>query len=214
MLIRLTVLFLLIHCVFGSSFVPAEFPDQSGENADELDYSDSVKDIEKFGKNWKFRIDARNVPCVNTTINFCENVINQDLTNYVESMLAQNDSLKTYFNKTTEKVLSIRTSSHDTTDEMCNSFKRLIHPQLVMNVKRQWHFVVNTPSYQQPIFIESCQTEINNECTCPYPGHHCVQQYTKTQLLGLDENGQFELVFYKYPSNCECKKRKLQTENT
>ncbi|XP_055304174.1 uncharacterized protein LOC129569403 [Sitodiplosis mosellana] len=195
------------------------FPDLSEENSEEFDYG--AIDVSQTAsqsklsstKTIKFRIDSTDVPCVNTTMYFCEEVTNQAYPKqYVESMLAKTDAqtYKNYFNKTLPKeTLRLRSlSTNNEPIELCDSFKRVIHPQLARSVHREWHFVINQPSYQQPILMEICRKKkskcLFSESQSMNYVSLCVQKYTKVPLLSLREDGQMVSYDYEFPGYCQC----------
>lgn len=215
--LQILVLLLAVEIIFGTD--PPQrsvlFPDLSAENSEEFDYGDinlsskqSPAKIEKVN----FRIDSTDVPCVNTTMRFCEEVTNQAYPKqYVESILAKIDAqtYKNFFNKTlSNDTLGLRLLSTDDSIEVCDSYKYIIHPKLALNVQRKWHYVINQPSYQQPILVEICRKK-KSECLFSENSSDyvstCVQKYTKVPLLSLDENGQIVSYTYEFPTYCQCK---------
>lgn len=217
---RCAVLLLAVRTILGAdSSRTVQFPDSSDENFENFDYADVSERVAKSVRptldetyGIKFRIDSTNVPCVNTTMFFCEEVANQAYPKqYVESMMAKTgaQTYKNYFNKTLpNEMLGLRLlSANDTAIELCDSFKRIIQPQLAMSVQRQWHFIINQPSYQQPIAVEICQRK-KSKCLLSEPqSEHtsCVQIYRKVPLLSLGEDGQMVSYDYEFPAYCQCK---------
>lgn len=206
---RIAVLLLVVETISGANTQRAvSFPDLSGENSEEFEYGDIDTSNSKRPKTkiMKFRIDSSDVPCVNTTMFFCEEVTNQAYPKqYVESMLLNADSqtYEQFFNKTLpNETLGLR-SSTDEPIELCDSIKRVIYPQLAMSVQREWHFVINQPSYQQPIHVEICQQK-QNKC--------CVQKYLNGPLLSLGEDGKMVSYNYEFPAYCQCEKQRKKHE--
>lgn len=231
------MLLLAVETVFNANTPRAVlFPDLSGENSDEFDYGDIdisakskhshtnfIKSIHTTNKQMlKFRIDSTDVPCVNTTMFFCEEVTDQAYPKqYVETILANADAqtYENFFNKTQpNENLELRLAI-DKPIELCESFKRIIHPQLAMNVQRKWHFVINQPSYQQAIHVEICRRKkskcLFDDTDSSNYVSSCVQKYTKMPLLSLGEDGQMVSYEYEFPAYCQCEiQRKKHTKNT
>lgn len=219
-LIQITLLLSITVFAFGSD-VPktVSFPNDSEENFKEFVYEKikvpaQVTPTKKHKRPQKmtFRIDSSDIPCVNTTMSFCEEVKNQTYpTKYVESVLANTDTqtYKNYFNKTLPKdeTLGLRLSS-DGPIELCISIKRHIYPQLAMDVQSEWRFVINQNNYHQPIRVEVCQKKkskclFDESLPISYVSS-CTQKYVKMPLLSLGENGEIESYDYEFPSFCQC----------
>lgn len=229
---QIVVLQLAVGTIFGADTPrTVQFPDLSEENSEDFDYGNiDVSQTATKSKQMSaqigrinFRIDSTDVPCVNTTMFFCEEVTNQAYPKqYVESMLAKTDvqTYKNYFNKTLPtETLNVRLlSTNDAPIELCDSFKRVIYPQLAMSVQRQWHFVINQPSYQQPIHVEICRKK-KSKCSFSEPPSinyvaMCVQKYTKVPLLSLGEDGQMVSYEYEFPAFCQCEMQPKKYEKT
>lgn len=209
-------LLLNIHNGFGSDARAVFFPDDD-DNEDfsneEQPEQNTIHDDE-FDGNMKFRVDSNDLPCTNTSMPFCEELTNQAYpTKYVETILARTDAqtYKNYFNKTVpnDESLDIRSGfSDDSPIELCRSFKRLIYPQLAMNVQNDWRFVIQSNQSRQPIRVEICQKK-NSKCLFSetFPNGYvsrCVQKNTKVPLLSLGENGELVSFDYEFPSFCQC----------
>lgn len=166
----------------------------------------------KNNQNLKFRIDTNDIPCMNTTLSFCEELTNRAYPiGYVERILAKSDAQKyeNYFNKTVspDSLVSIRMTD-DGPIELCNSFKRLIYPQLAMNIENDWRFVIQSSQSRQAIRVEICQKK-RSKCLFSesFPNGYvssCVQKHTKVPLLSLGESGELISYDYKFPSYCQC----------
>lgn len=218
--LRILVLLLAVEIIFSAdpSQRSVQFPDLSEENSEEFDYGDinlsqTAAEISTKTENVNFRIDSTDVPCVNTTMRFCEEVTNQAYPKkYVESMLAKIDAqtYKNFFNKTlSNETVGLRLLSSDDSIEVCDSYKYIIHPKLALNVQRKWHYVINQPSYQQPILVEICRKK-KSECLFSEKSSidyisSCIQKYTKVPLLSLNEDGQIVSYDYEFPTYCQCK---------
>lgn len=170
-----------------------------------------IKNDHRFKHKIRFRIDATAVPCANaTTMYFCEETSNQAYpTKYVESVLTSPNAqaFQSYFNKTASVDSFENFSTHETI-ELCNSMKRVIYPQLAMNVQNVWSFIINQPSYRQPIHVKICQ-KTKSKCRFneSFPNSYissCVQKYTKVPLLSLNEYGELVSFDYEFPSFCQC----------
>lgn len=206
------------------------FPDDSEEILPDFNYSKTKNShLSSNNKNTRpandrkskqkiiFRIDDTAVPCVNTTMIFCEELTNQTYpTKYVESMLAtaNGQSFKNYFNKTvSDSSFGFRILYLGTTLELCNSTKRVIYPQLAMNVHGEWRFIVNQPFYRQPIQVEICQKRsvacLFNESFPKNVISSCTQKYTNVQLLSLNEYGKLISYDYEFPAYCQCELQKI-----
>lgn len=205
---------------FGSDARAVFFPDdENDETLEDFDVSEqkqpqqSTNYHRKFDENLQFRIDADDVPCEDTSLPFCEKLINQAYpSKYVETILAKTDAqtYKNYFNKTvpSDESLDIRISDDDDPIELCRSFKRLIYPQLAMNIENDWRFVIQSSQSRQPIRVEICQKK-NSKCLFSetFPNGYvsvCVQKSTKVPLLSLGENGELVSYDYEFPSFCQC----------
>lgn len=159
-----------------------------------------------------FRIDSNNIPCMNTSLSFCEDLTNRVYPiKYVEKILAVVDTQKyeNYFNKTipNDNLIGIRLSDSGPI-ELCTSFKRLIYPQMAMNVENDWRFVIQSNQSRQAIRVEICQKK-RGKCLFSesFPNGYvssCVQKYTKVPLLSLGENGELVSYDYEFPSYCQC----------
>lgn len=169
--------------------------------------------------NIHFRIDSNAVPCMNTSLLFCEELTNRAYPiKYVEKILAKSDAQKyeNYFNKTvpSDNLLGVRITD-DGPIELCNSFKRLIYPQLAMDVEKDWRFVIQSNQSKQAIRVEICQKK-RSKCLFneSFPNGYvsaCVQKYTKVPLLSLGENGELRSYDYEFPSFCQCELRYKQS---
>lgn len=195
-------------------FFPDDDNEETSQDFDILEQTQpeqSTNHHRKHEKNKKFRIDSDDVPC-DTSLPFCEKLINQAYpAKYVETILARTDAqtYKSYFNKTvpSDESLGIRISDDDPI-ELCKSFKRLIYPQLAMNVENDWRFVIQSHQSRQPIRVEICQKK-NSKCLFSetFPNGYrsvCVQKNTKVPLLSLGENGELVSYDYEFPSFCQC----------
>lgn len=204
------ILILNIKSGYGlnASWTVPLFPEDSEENMNDYSYDDingqhTSDDNESIQKT-RFRINSMDVPCVNTTMSFCEDVTNEAYpTEYVEAVLAKVDSqaYENYFNKTTQlkvRLLSVH-------DDFCDSVNRLIYPKLAKNVQSDWRFVINQPSYQQPIHVEICQ-KTKSKCRVAFPNlvTSCVQSYEILPLLSIGEDGEIVSEYYEIPSSCKC----------
>lgn len=225
----LIILLLNIKIVCGLSAPRAIplFPDESDENPDDSAYdemnvlqpNDPLPNGHRSRQKPIFRIDSMAIPCqYNATMSFCEDVPNEVYpTKYVESVLANAgaQTYETYFNKTMpDESLKVRLLSaaddEDVPIELCNSVNRLIFPQLAKNVENKWHFIINQPNYQQPIYAEFCQPT-RSKCHNAFPNHvaSCIQQYKILPLLSVREDGEIISEYYKMPIFCKCQlKRK------
>lgn len=228
--IRISALLLVVEIVLGLD-VPRTvlFPDQSEENFDEFDYGNDqlldktpiTKSQHQTGNQKKatqkmtFSVDATNVPCINSTMLFCEEVTNYP-SKYVETVLANADAqiYEIFFNKTiASETIGLRTSN-DRPIELCNSIKKYIYPRRAMNLQNEWRYVVNQKYYRQPIKVEICQWK-NSKCQFPatLPNSYiCVQKYIHVQLLSLNENGEVVPYYYEVPSYCKCEIQRSKPE--
>lgn len=227
-----------IEMAFGSA-TPARtvlFPDDSAEETSQGFDSSKLEQPQQTitkpnGKNpttnysnangkMKFRIDSSDIPCIkNTTMFFCEELANQEYpTEYVETMLANTDAqtYSKYFNKTvaSDDALGVRISS-DTSIELCTSFKRIIYPQVAVNIENDWRFVIQSTQSKQSIRVEICQKQ-NSKCLFSetFPNGYvsaCIQKHTKVPLLSLGENGELVSYDYAFPSFCQCEIHYKQT---
>lgn len=219
-------LLLRIDDGFGSDARAVFFPDDDNDNDNDNDEASQNFDVseqkqpqpntnhhrDEFNGNMQFRIDSNDLPCTNTSLSFCEQLTNQAYpTQYVEKILAKTDAktYENYFNKTvpSDESLGIRISD-DTPIELCRSFKRLIYPQLAMNIQNDWRFVIQSNQSRQPIRVEICQKR-NSKCLFSETFPHgyvavCVQKTTKVPLLSLGENGELVSYDYEFPSFCQC----------
>lgn len=218
----LIILLVNIKIVFGldASRKLPQFPDESDENSEDFAY-DSMNG--QFGNNRKpnkkprFRIDSIDIPCqYNTTMSFCEDVPNEVYPQkYVETMLANANAqtYEIYFNKTMPdesfKVRLLSTDADGESIELCDSVSRRIFPQLAKNVENKWHFIINQPNYQQPIYAEFCQPT-RSQCHDTFPTQmaSCVQQYKILPLLSVREDGEIISEYYKMPVFCKCQLRR------
>lgn len=232
---RIAVLLLAIEIVLGLDAPRTVlFPDESEENFDEFDY-DNIHSLDKTPttkserrtgnqKNAEqkttFRVDATDIPCMNSTMYFCEEVTNYP-SKYVESIVANVDAqtYEQFFNKTiASETLGLRISNNRPI-ELCNSIKRDIYPRRAKNLKGEWRLVVNLPNpYRQPIKVEKCQWK-NSRCKFSetLPNHYvsqCVQKYNRVALLSLDEYGQVVPYDYDVPSYCQCEIQHSKSERT
>lgn len=220
-------LLMCVEFVLGSRHVL--FPDDSQENLGDFLYGrrkhtpSRVKSVRPIAHHKRrFRIDATDLPCVNKTMIFCEEVANKAYpTKYVESVMSRSGTqiYENFFNKTIpNESLGIRLLSTDGPIELCDSIQRLIYPQLAMNVQRDWRFVINQPSYRQPIRVEICHKK-NSKCLFneSFPAGYvssCVQKYAKVPLLSLGEDGQVTSYDYEFPSFCQCEIHLKKIEHT
>lgn len=207
-----------VYYAYGSDAPPRTvlFPDDSNEETSQnFDFSkqkqsqQTTNHHDKSDGKMKFRIDSNDISCVNT---FCEELTNQAYpTKYVETILAKTDTqiYENYFNKTvpSDESLDVRISD-DVSIELCRSFKRLIYPQVAMNVQNDWRFVIQSNQSRQPIRVEICQKK-NSKCLFSetFPNGYvsvCVQKNTKVPLLSLGENGELVSYDYEFPSFCQC----------
>lgn len=213
-------LILTVDDGIGSDARTVFFPDDDNEVVlQNFDFSEQKQpkqstnnNQDKIEENIKFRINSNDVPCENTSLPFCEELTNQAYpTKYVETILAKTDTqtYENYFNKTVsnDESLGIRISD-DVPIELCRSFKRLIYPQLAMNVHNDWRFVIQSNQSRQPIRVEICQKK-NSKCLFSetFPNGYvsvCVQKNTKVPLLSLGENGELISYDYEFPSFCQC----------
>lgn len=209
------ILLLYIESVYGSnsSWTVPLFPDDSEEYNSDYSY-DAFKQPELVnGRELitkpRFRIDSMDVPCVNTTMSFCEDVTNEAYpSEYVKTVLSNVNAqaYETYFNKTTTSAedLQIRVLSA-TNDDFCDSVNRFIYPKLAKNVQSDWRFVINQPSYQQPVHVEICQ-KVKSRCSVASPNliTFCVQDYEIRPLLSIDIDGEIVTEYYEIPSSCKC----------
>lgn len=184
--------------------------DDQFSNYDSLGINSEESESEQNTSKIKFRIDAANVPCTNSTIPFCEDV-NQRLypSQYVETVLQKSPDLYTkFFNK-------LETRNDFTAPiDLCETYQRSIHPQLAMNVQNDWRFVINQPNYRQPIRVELCQKRTSKcQFSDSFPSgfvSSCTQKFTEIPLLSLDDDGEIQEFNYKFPSHCQCEMRKVK----
>lgn len=220
------IYFPIQYCIFYLCIVTAlsfpskkkvMFPSDSEEiNDDQYSYYDPMESITSNSKNipkLKFRIDADKVPCTNATLPFCEDV-HQRLypSQYVESVLEKSADLYTeFFNKIETR------DNFSPSVNLCETYRRLIHPQLAMNVQNDWRFVINQPNYRQPIKVELCQKRTSQcQFSDSFPSGYvssCTQKYTEIPLLSLGDNGEILEFNYKFPSHCQCEMRKQKRKN-
>lgn len=175
----------------------------------------NIQNIKNNALVIRYRIDSRRIPCTNSSMPFCESVGDSVYPfKYVETKLKATGKLyKEFFNKTAAPAthsLQIRLmpSGSDTKVDLCESFRRLIYPQLAMNVHNDWRFVINQPNYQQPIHVEICQRK-SGQCLFndSFPNGYtskCIQKHTKVHLLSLGEDGEIVSYEYEFPSHCQC----------
>lgn len=192
---------------------------------DENDEVSTKSHHRKRYKNLKFRIDADDVPCESASLPFCEKLTNRAYpAKYVETILAKTDAqtYENYFNRTVPSDESIGVDERLGSDlslanrigvELCASYKRLIYPQLAMNIENDWRFVIQSQQSRQPIRVEICQNK-NGKCKFSesFPKHYaskCVQKSTKVPLLSLGENGELVSYDYEFPSYCQCELHEL-----
>lgn len=195
------------------------FPDDNDEEASQnFEFSKQKQPQQttnlhdKSDEKMEFRIDSDDIPCVKTSLLFCEELTNRVYpTKYIEKILATADvqAYENYFNKTvpSDDSLDVRISD-DVPIELCRSFKRLIYPQVAMNVQNDWRFVIQSNQSRQPIRVEICQKK-NSKCIFSetFPNGYvsaCVQKNTKVPLLSLGENGELVSYDYEFPSFCQC----------
>lgn len=222
---RIAVLLLATETIIGlDTRRTVLFPDDSDENSDEFVYEKvRMKDHKKPTPKMTFRFNSTDVPCSNATMLFCEEqfLLTEYPSKHVEEVLENTDAqtYKTYFNKTlTNETLGVSLYiSTDGSMELCHSLKQYVYPQLGMNVKNEWRFIINQRNYQQPIQIELCQRK-NSKCNFNGPissgwEFACVQKYTKIPLLSLDENGPVP-DYFTFPSFCKCVKQRSQLDST
>lgn len=214
------LLLIVITTVFGSDEPTRSrmknvfFPD---ENSDEFDYEEMPEPATNPNmkpNNLRFRIDSTNIPCVNTTMGFCEEVENQAYPmKYVESILAKTDAqtYQNYFNKTIpDETLGLRLSSGESI-ELCETIQRISYPRVAENVERDWHYVINQPNYHQRIRVEICRNK-NSKCQFDesFPNGYesiCVQRFAKVPLLSIGFDGTVVSYDYEFPSFCQCQLR-------
>lgn len=183
-----------------SEEIDAQYTDESYDSVDQNDNSFKLQ----------FRIDATKVPCSNASIPFCEDT-NQRLypKQYVESVLQRSlDQYTEFFNK-----LEVRDDFMSSMN-LCDTHRRLIHPQLAMNTQNDWRFVINQANYRQPIRVELCQKRASkcqfSESFSADVTSSCTQKYTEIPLLSLGDDGELLEYTYKFPSHCQCEMREVK----
>lgn len=204
----------IVFIVFANySFVPGYplkkvvFPSGSEEIGDDFPYDniDNVKDrYPNVNMKLRFRIDAENVPCANSSVRFCENVDQQLYpSEHVVSVLEKNaDVYAEFFNKIESR------DDFPEAIELCDTYKSMVSPQIAMNVNQDWRFIINHPKYKQQIRVELCQKR-SKQCqfgeSFP-PGYvsTCTQKFVRIPLLSLDDDGGISKYEYEFPSHCQC----------
>lgn len=188
------------------------FPIDSGEN-DEVfsnariniskDKIEAIEDVD-IKRKVTFRIDASNVPCANSTVHFCEKVGRQLYpSQYVKSVLQKNgDRYAEFFNQ-----IKSRDDFPEPMD-LCGTYKRIVYPEIAMNIDSDWRFIINTPDTRQQIRVELCQKRSSQcEFSESFPvgyASSCTQKFSKIPLLSIDDNGELSEYEYEFPSHCQC----------
>lgn len=195
------------------------FPSSSEEIDEIYSYSDEISPYMSKGVPQKyddtnntnklqFHIDAASVPCANSTVHFCENVGQQLYPlQYVESMIQRNGD------RYAELIERNNVKLRDDFPEpkgLCDTYKRVVYPEIAKNVHLDWRFVLNTHDIRQQIRIELCQKK---SCQCQHSDSfrngmeatfRCMQKFAKINLLTLDNNGKIFSDRFEFPSHCEC----------
>lgn len=214
----LSVFIIFINCssMIGYPLKKVEFPSGSEESGEIFAYNvlDLASPESEIDDNFdikpepkpkpQFRIDAANVPCSNSSLNFCEEVSQHIYpSQHVKTMLAKTaDLYANFFNK-----IETRDDFPDSIN-LCDTYRRKIYPTAARNVDSDWRFVVNQGEYRQPIRVELCQKR-SSQCAFSDsfpPGYasSCKQKFTKIPLLSLNDDGEMSTFEYEFPSHCQC----------
>lgn len=166
---------------------------------DEIGVNEDIK------SKLQFRIDAAKVPCANSTVRFCEKVGQQLYpTQYVNSVLQKSgDRYAEFFNK-----IEFRDDFPEPTINLCDTYTRIVYPEIAMNTDSDWRFVINTKDTRQQIRVELCQKR-SSQCQFgeSFPAGYvssCTQKFGKIPLLSFDDNGNISVYEYEFPSHCQC----------
>lgn len=207
-IVILVVIFVSFRPVNGLSLKKVFFPSGSEESGEFFTHigknsSESNENVDIKPK-LQFRIDASKIPCLNSTVHFCENVDQQLYpSQYVNSLLQKSrDQYAEFFNK-----IELRDEFPESID-LCDTYKRIVYPRIAMNINLDWHFVINTPDTRQQVRVEICKKKSS---TCQFSESFptgyvssCTQKFAKIPLLSIDINGDILEYEYEFPSHCQC----------
>lgn len=111
-------------------------------------------------------------------------------------------------------------------DNLCKAKVSLVQPRRAKNLQGQWKVVVNFPnqadsgkfrgiSLSQPVRIEECSGQLNNECggadkslTAPIPKTRCLQQYEDHRLVAWSAQRGLHVDMFRLPVSCSCHLRR------
>lgn len=185
------------------------FPSGSEESGEVFlyDNTDIVKEITPdidMKPKLRFRIDAENVPCANSSVRYCEEVSQQFYpSQHVMYLLEKSaDAYAEFFNKVKTR------DDFPESIELCDTHKQMVFPQIAKNVDSDWRFIINQPEYKQQIRVELCQKR-SKQChfgdSFP-PGFvsTCTQKFAKIPLLSLNDDGEISEYEYEFPTHCQC----------
>lgn len=221
---KLILIFIFINLVLFPSLLAkpqnkVKFPDDSADDRI-VKYSTTIikinsnkikkGNVQQSNKETQFYVDSTKIPCKDTSMLFCERVNDEAYPReHVEAILhGKANIFSKFFNKIPNLNDSLQTRFMPTQIKLCDSYRRLIYPQLAKNVFRDWRFIINQPNYQQPIRVEICQRK-SNQCLFndAFPqGYYssCAQKHMKVPLLSLGEDGEIVSYEYEFPSHCQC----------
>eukprot|EP00092_Neocalanus_flemingeri_P033129 GFUD01036024.1.p1 GENE.GFUD01036024.1~~GFUD01036024.1.p1 ORF type:complete len:202 (-),score=65.58 GFUD01036024.1:144-749(-) len=169
---------------------------------------------QKLVENMKAGVEpfAHNVTAVcEDGAKYCENPPEYP-TDVISKVLLGNRRLKRSVRNQMESQMAHNDSS--VMDSVCPMKRYFMRPRVATNQQGKLMFVVNgvegreeRQEYVQEVEVGECietELECGNGDVFIYESTYCKQQYSKTELWSMTEEGEVMVDTFSFPSSCDC----------